>query len=76
MGLLNAIVEHGGTEKSAWSWRTHLTYKRGGNARTPDYWLHNTGVEELNYSLHAGYQTKKTKAEFFFSAFNSTSCRD
>ena len=72
MGLLNAIVEHGGTEKSAWSWRTHLTYKRGGNARTPDYWLHNTGVEELNYSLHAGYQTEKTKAEFFFSAFNST----
>ncbi len=72
MGLLNAIVEHGAAKKSAWSWRTHLTYKRGGNARTPDYWLHNTGVEEFNYSLHAGYQTEKTKAEFFFSAFNST----
>lgn len=72
MGLLNAIVEHGKSEKSAWSWRTHLTYKRGGNARTPDYWLHNTGLQEFNYSFHAGYQRAKTKAEFLFSAFNSS----
>lgn len=72
MGLLNAIVERGRTDKSAWSWRTHLTYKRGGNARTPDYWLHNTGLREFNYSVHAAYQRAKTKAEFFFSAFNSS----
>ena len=72
MGLVNAIVEHGGSKNSPWSWRTHLTYKRGGNARTPDYWLHNTGLKELNYSFHLGYHKAKTKAEVFFSAFNTS----
>ncbi len=72
MGLLNSIVEQGiKSGKSAWAWRSHLTYKRGGNARTPDYWVHNTGVQELNYSFHAGYQREKTKTEIFFSAFNT-----
>jgi iron complex outermembrane receptor protein len=72
MGHFNTIVEQGiKSGKSAWAWRSHLTYKRGGNARTPDYWLHNTGVQELNYSFHAGYQREKTTAEVFFSAFNT-----
>lgn len=72
MGLFNAILEQGiQSEKSVWSWRSHLTFKRGGNARTPDYWLHNTGVRELNYSFHAGYQREKTKADIYFSAFNT-----
>jgi iron complex outermembrane recepter protein len=72
MGLLNAIVEHGGSDKSPWSWRSHLTYKRGGNARTPEYWLHNTGLKELNYSINVGYKKSKTEAEVFFSAFNTS----
>ena len=72
MGLLNAILEHGGSDKSPWSWRSHFTHKRGGNARTPDYWLHNTGLKELNYSFHLGYKKPKTQAEFFFSAFNTS----
>jgi len=72
MGLFNSIVEQGiKTNKSAWAWRSHLTYKRGGNARTPDYWLHNTGIQELNYSFHGGYQREKTKADIYFSAFNT-----
>ena len=72
MGLFNSIIEQGiKTKNSAWAWRSHLTYKRGGNARTPDYWLHNTGVQELNYSLHAGYQRDNTKADIYFSAFNT-----
>jgi len=72
MGLLNSIVEQGiKSEKSSWAWRSHLTYKRGGNARTPDYWLHNTGIQELNYSFHGGYQREKTKADIYFSAFNT-----
>ncbi|MBY0245643.1 MAG: TonB-dependent receptor [Sphingobacteriaceae bacterium] len=72
MNLINAIVEHGGKPNSPWSWRSHLTYKQGGNARTPDYWLHNTGLKELNYSFHLGFQKPKTKAELFFSAFNTS----
>lgn len=45
------------------------TLKRGGNLQTPNYFLDNTGVEELNYSWALGVQKEKWKAELFFSRF-------
>jgi len=55
----------------AFSWRAHATYKRGGNARTPDYWLANTGLEEFNYSLAMGYRKPRFRADLYLSAFNT-----
>ena len=71
MGVLNAMVEQNLASSPGWSWRTHLTYKRGGNARTPRYWLHNTGVEEVNGSFNMGYKKEKFKADLYLSAFNT-----
>lgn len=71
MGVFNAMLEQHVERHPAWSWRAHLTWKKGGNTRTPDYWLHNTGVEELNYSAQVGYKHERTKADFYFSAFNT-----
>lgn len=56
----------------AFSWRTHVTYKRGGNARTPDYWLNNTGLRELNAAFMAGYRKPGYRAELFLSGFSTT----
>ncbi|MCS6968458.1 MAG: TonB-dependent receptor [Cytophagales bacterium] len=50
-------------------WRLQATGKRSGNIRTPNYFLANTGVAELNFSLAAGYQKEKYGVEVFFSRF-------
>jgi len=55
----------------AFSWRAHATYRRGGNARTPDYWLANTGLEEFNQSLTLGYRKPRFRTDLFLSAFNT-----
>lgn len=57
---------HGGI-----GWRAQLTGKRSGNIHTPDYFLANTGVSEINFSLAAGYQKERYGAEVFFSRFNT-----
>ncbi|MBM3440318.1 MAG: TonB-dependent receptor, partial [Bacteroidetes bacterium] len=54
MAVLNVMLEQNLSSNPAWSWRAHVTAKKGGNTRTPQYWLHNTGVEELNYSANIG----------------------
>ncbi|WP_448518288.1 TonB-dependent receptor [Rhodoflexus sp.] len=52
-------------------WRAQLTGKRSGNVHTPDYFLANTGVRELNFSLAAGYRKERYGIEAFFSRFNT-----
>lgn len=71
MGVVNLMLEQNLVKHAAWSWRAHVTAKKGGNTRTPDYWLYNTGVEELNYSLNVGYRKDRWKADVFLSAFNT-----
>jgi iron complex outermembrane receptor protein len=71
MGVVSAMLEQNLSSRPEWSWRTHLTYKRGGNAKTPDYWLHNTGVEEINGSFNIGYRKEKFRADLYASAFST-----
>jgi iron complex outermembrane receptor protein len=71
MYVLNGMVQHTLKKAPAFSWRLQATYKRGGNSRTPNYWLWNTGVEEFNYAATAVYRGKKVTTEFFLSAFNT-----
>ena len=70
-GVISAMVE-GGLDKSGHTaWRLQGTAKRGGNARTPDYWLQNSGVEEFNMSAAAGWKKKSKGLELFYSLFNT-----
>jgi len=71
MYVLNGMVQHTLKKAPAFSWRLQATYKRGGNSRTPNYWLWNTGVEEFNYAATAVYRGKKVTTELFLSAFNT-----
>ena len=71
MGVFNAMLEQNLKKYPEWSWRLQGTIKKGGNTRTPDYWLYNTGVEETNYSANVGYKKEKFRADVFFSAFNT-----
>lgn len=71
MGIVNLMLQQNPAKHPEWSWRAHVTTKKGGNTRTPDYWLHNTGVEELNYAAQIGYRKEKFRADVYFSAFNT-----
>ncbi|WP_425339414.1 TonB-dependent receptor [Aridibaculum aurantiacum] len=69
--VINGVVEQNVKKLTALSWRLQGTYKRGGNTRTPDYWLHNTGLEEYNYSATVGWRNSRFQSELFFSSFNT-----
>ncbi len=67
-GLLSGFVE-GKNER--FSWRIQGTGKKSGHLETPQYFLQNTGVEELNGSAMLGFDHKSWKTEVFFSHFYS-----
>ena len=67
-GILSAFVEG---KNRQFGWRFQGTGKKSGNLQTPQYFLGNTGVEELNGSLMLGFQRKDVKTEVFYSHFYS-----
>ena len=71
MGVLSAMVEGSLKHKPQFAWRLQGTAKRGGDARTPSYWLQNSGVQELNFSATAGWQKEKKGLELFYSFFST-----
>jgi iron complex outermembrane receptor protein len=70
-GVISAMVESAFDKKGATAWRLQSSVKRGGNARTPDYWLKNSGVEEMNMSAAAGWRKERKGLELFYSVFNT-----
>ncbi len=71
MGVASAMLEGNSAKHPAFSWRVQGTYKRGGNARTPDYWLANSGLQEINFSVAAALKEKNRGLELFYSQFNT-----
>ena len=67
--VVNVQLEENLKHMPAFSWRAHATYKRGGTARTPDYWLQNTGLQELNFSGMAAYRKQGFRADLYLSSF-------
>ncbi len=67
----SALLEGRLKQWNGFLWRIQGTYKRAGNARTPDYFLKNTGMKEINYSAALGYQKKNWDLEVFHSYFNT-----
>lgn len=70
-GVLSAILEGRFKKLPALSWRVQGTGKMAGNTKTPDYYMKNTGVNELNFSTEANYKTGKWGATIFYSRFNT-----
>ena len=70
--VINGMFEASPRNLPEFSYRIQATYKKGGNAKTPDYWLYNTGLEELNYSATAGWRKNRFNTEFFFSSFQTS----
>jgi iron complex outermembrane recepter protein len=53
----------------AFTYRLQGTFKKGANATTPDYRLNNTGAEERNFSITAGWRKQNFQTELFYSQF-------
>ncbi len=67
----SALLEGGIKNLPGFGWRVQGTYKKAGDARTPDYRLTNTGMEEQNFSMGLGYHKNNVGAELFYSNFNT-----
>lgn len=70
-GASSLLIEGYFDKLKYFSWRLQGTLKKGGNIKTPTYYLRNTGSEEYNYSYALGYHRAKWGAEFYYSQFNS-----
>ena len=69
--VVNGMIESSPVKFPELSYRLQATYKKGGNARTPNYWLYNTGLQEFNYSGAVGLRKEKYNTELFVSSFNT-----
>lgn len=70
-GAASGILEGYFDKLKYLSWRIQGTVKKSGNIKTPEYYLKNTGTEEINYSAAMGYHRKKWGVEGYYSQFNS-----
>lgn len=67
--VLNTQLEGG---INNFGYRFGITGKKAGNLKTADYYLGNTGAEELNFNLLTEYKTRKSVFQFSFSHFGTT----
>lgn len=70
-GTVSGMLEGCFQKTSPLTWRVQGTYKRGGDLRSPRYYLSNTGVEEFNFSAGLGYIKAKYGFEVYYSIFNT-----
>lgn len=69
--IASAMYEAQPEKLHEFSFRIQGTYKRGANARTAHYRLNNTGSEEKNFSLAAGWKKHSFATELFYSFFDT-----
>ncbi len=70
-GNASATLNGNANKFPAFRWRLQGTIKRGGNVKSPDYYLKNTGSKEYNFSYAVGYLKPKYGIDFFYSQFNT-----
>ncbi|WKK59929.1 TonB-dependent receptor [Sphingobacterium sp. BN32] len=68
-GSLNAEIEGGIAAIPNLAWRLQTSGKKLGNSKTANYYLGNTGAEELNWSTVLQYQKNNHKWDVFYSRF-------
>lgn len=69
--VTSGMLEGGVKNANGWGWRVQGTLKNGGNTKTANYYLANTGVEEQNFSTALGYKNQKFGTDLFISRFHS-----
>ena len=69
--VTSGLLEGGFKHVNGWGWRVQGTLKNGGNIKTANYNLANTGVEEQNFSTALGYKNQKFGTDLFISRFHS-----
>ena len=67
----SALLEGGIKNAPGFGWRIQGTLKNGGNMRTANYYLANTGIEEQNFSAAVGYKKNRWSTDVFISRFHS-----
>lgn len=71
MAVISGTLQGGIPKQKGLIWRVQGTLKNGGNIRTPNYFLANTGVQEQNFSVTTGYRHSKFGTEVFYSQFQT-----
>jgi iron complex outermembrane receptor protein len=69
--IVSGLFEQQLRSLPGFTYRIQGTYKRGANSATPDYRLNNTGSEEKNFSLTAGWKKHRFSTELFYSFFDT-----
>ncbi|MBC7653123.1 MAG: TonB-dependent receptor [Oligoflexus sp.] len=70
-GLANLNLENAGLKSNNWAYRAYFTSQVAGNSKTPNYYLKNTGYNQVNGAFLLGYQKNKLSTELYASTFNS-----
>lgn len=70
-GAIATMLESAIGKNNNFCWRIQSTYKVAGNAKTPNYYMQNTGFNEKNAALTFAYRSAKLNAELFASTFNT-----
>ncbi len=70
LGAVSGRLEGKWSDKIPLSGRIQGTLRKGGNLKTPDYYLDNTGLEEYHFSWAAGWTQERWQIEAFYSQFN------
>jgi iron complex outermembrane recepter protein len=70
-GTLGLALRGGIPGTEGWGWRVHGSAKKAGALTTPDYVLDNTGAEELNGSVSAGYRDTRRGFRLTFGQFHN-----
>lgn len=53
------------------AWRAQGTYKKAGNVQTADYYLGNTGINEIDFSAALSYNTPIAKFDAYYSHYDT-----
>lgn len=71
MGVISGLSTYV-SSNNHWAFRLQGTVKKGGNIKTPDYYVANTGLRESNVAATIGYQKNKYQANIYVSNFSTT----
>ena len=69
--VLSGMYEQQLKTLPAFTYRIQGTYRKAANVATPNYRLNNTGLEEQNFSITAGWKKHQLSSELFYSFFNT-----
>ena len=67
----NTAVSVNKSYKSGWFTNAHASFKRLGDTKSPDYYLSNTGIQEIGASFKIGKQNYHKGFHFYYSYYNA-----